>query len=232
MHVLLIVILGAVVSLSHHQHDERPLDPDVQVIKPVSAIESGIWVSKFHSWIQEGENKATSEKKPSLMGDCAEFDEPGVRYFSAKPYWGINGLECILRTGEIAFFPAFELLTMGSPGKCNEAIKLVRDEVEKHRSVVNVTLNGVAISKEAYWRNLSDECFPLDTGWTGFGVKNNDEPMEYLSSHYSDGYWLKLRFMRAGEYRVRITNAPHRLFNWERSDSKDISYLIKVVDDK
>lgn len=232
MHVLLIVIFGIIVSVSHHPREEKSLQPDVQVIKPVSASESGMWVAKLQTWIQEGENQATAQKKPSLMSDCVEFEEPGVRYFSAKPYWGVNGFECVLNTGDIAFFPAFELLTMGKPKMCDSDIKLIRDEVDKHRSIVNVTINGIALPRDAYWRNHSDKCFPLDTGWAGFGVKNGDAPMEYLTSHYSDGYFVKLRFMKAGEYRLRITNAPHSLFNWERSDTKEITYDIKVVDGK
>lgn len=91
-----------------------------------------------------------------------------------------------------------------------------------------MTVDGDAVPKGAFWRNEARECFGFESPLTGFSVQIGSGPKQPLANGYADGYWTMLRFDEPGTYRLRITQPPHKRWQWDEIFSMDRTYTIRV----
>jgi hypothetical protein len=221
--IIFIVIFGAFLLFA------RFLSPPFDIQRP-SVKASGEWIFRFQAWIHQGINGA-SDRRKVIYSSCASPRNDGVWFLSPTSPSSEVIRACQVKVGATFLFPAISELSIGNRDNCVDMVKNIREEIQRHRSNFSVYIDGSPLAPSAFWSNGSVDCFPLDTGWGGFGIQRADEDKtKYLTHAYSDGYWVMVTFNTPGIYSLRVIQLPHQRWQWNESYSLDVTYTIHVID--
>jgi hypothetical protein len=193
------------------------------VVRP-GAAESGRLAARSTQWLQDFVNRSKPGEKV-VYPACGSEKADGVVYLVPPPA-NIDGWTCELRGGTTLLVPAYTIMSIG--GECGPQMRQADEELPKHQEHFAVAIDGKPLAKGAFWRNESRACFAFESPLTGMSVQVGNAEAKQLAEGYTDGYWTMLRFDEPGSYVLRITQPPHKKWQWDDTFTMDGSYTIRV----
>lgn len=193
------------------------------VVRP-DAAGTGLWTARSAQWQQDFVNRSKPGEKV-VYPACGSEKADGVLYL-VPPSASIGEWTCELRAGTILLVPAYTIMSIGGP--CDPQVRQADEELPKHLEHFTVTIDGQPLPKSAFWRNESRECFAFESPLTGLSVQVGNAEAKPLANGYTDGYWTTLRFDEPGRYVLRVTQPPHKKWQWDDTFTMDGSYTIRV----
>ena len=98
-------------------------------------------------------------------------------------------------------------LSGNNTSECEAAVNATKTGLISTTGELSVLVDGQKLKPSSYWRNGTNECFPLKTELTQWTKRMNwDLPI--WGDSYVDGYWLALRFEASGAHTVAIREQP------------------------